>query len=64
MAKKALFEGVIWKAYEFKDRDGKQEKLGNYEEFKKQLKKKLKRQKARPSTVTDVMGDTFGYEVV
>lgn len=61
--KKALIAGVIWKAYEFRDRAGKESKLSNYEELKKMALKKYKRQKGRPRVVRDVQGDTFGFEV-
>ena len=61
--KKALIEGVLWKGYEFRDRDGHVSKLNNYEEFKKQALNKIRRLKNRPSVVRDVSGDTYGYEV-
>lgn len=62
-AKKALYQGVVWKGYEYRDRDGVQTQLTNYEEMKKQLKNKLTRQRNRPGVVRDTMGDTRGYEV-
>lgn len=62
-AKKALYQGIVWKGYDFRDRDGVQTQLQNYEEMKKQLKNKLTRQRNRPGVVRDVMGDTQGYEV-
>lgn len=61
--KKALIEGVVWKAYDFRDRDGVQSKAANYEQFKKQAIRKYTRQRGRPSVVRDVEGDTFGFEV-
>jgi hypothetical protein len=61
--KKALIEGVLWKGYEFRDRDGHVSKLNNYQNFKKEAVNKIKRLKNRPSSVRDVVGDTFGYEV-
>jgi len=61
--KKALIEGVLWKGYEFRDRDGHVSKLNNYMNFKKEAINKLRRMKNRPSVVRDVTGDTFGYEV-
>jgi hypothetical protein len=63
VCRKALIAGVIWKAYEFRDRNGTQTKASNYEVAKKQLKDKLTRQRGRPGTVRDVNGDTQGYEV-
>ncbi|MBF31903.1 MAG: hypothetical protein CL529_12100 [Aequorivita sp.] len=61
--KKAIIEGVLWKGYEFRDRDGHVSKLNNYMNFKKEAINKLRRLKNRPSVVRDVTGDTFGYEV-
>lgn len=61
--KKALIEGVLWKGYEFRDRDGHQSKMNNYMTFKKEAINKLRRLKNRPSVVRDVTGDTYGYEV-
>lgn len=61
--KKALVEGVLWKGYEFRDRDGHVSKLNNYMNFKKEALNKTRRLKNRPSTVRDVVGDTHGYEV-
>lgn len=61
--KKALIEGVLWKGYEFRDRDGHVSKLNNYMNFKKEALNKIRRLKNRPSVVRDVTGDTFGYEV-
>ena len=61
--KKALIEGVLWKGYEFRDRDGHVSKLNNYMNFKKEALNKIRRLKNRPSVVRDVNGDTFGYEV-
>jgi hypothetical protein len=61
--KKALIEGVLWKGYEFRDRDGHQSKMNNYHMFKKEALNKTRRLKNRPSVVRDVCGDTFGYEV-
>ncbi len=61
--KVALIEGVLWKGYEFRDRDGHVTKLNNYEKFKAKALNKIRRLKNRPSVVRDVMGDTFGYEV-
>lgn len=61
--RKALIEGVVWKSYEFRDRDGVQSKASNYEQFKKQALRKYKRQKGRPTKIRDVVGDTYGYEV-
>jgi hypothetical protein len=61
--RKALVEGVDWKAYEFRDRAGKESKAQNYEIYKKQIIRKYKRQKQRPSTIRDVNGDFRGYEV-
>jgi len=60
---KALFEGVVWKGYEYKDRNGVQTKLNNYELFKKQLQAKARRQRGKPTAVRDVNGDTYGWEV-
>jgi hypothetical protein len=62
--KKALIEGVLWKGYEFRDRDGHVSKLNNYMNFKKEALNKTRRLKNRPSVVRDVTGDTHGYEVV
>jgi len=62
-AKKALIEGIVWLAYEYRDRDRAQEKLRNYEEFKAQFKNKINRTRVRPGVVRDVSGDTFGMEV-
>lgn len=61
--KKVLVEGVIWKGYEYRDRDGVQSKLSNYEEMKRQAKKKLTRQRNKPGVVRDVVGDWMGFEV-
>lgn len=61
--KKALIEGVIWKGYEYRDREGAQGKLANYEEFRRQAINKITRQKGRPNTVLDVNGDTFGMSI-
>lgn len=61
--KKVLMEGILWKGYDHRDRSGKESVLANYEEFKKQALKKLKRQKGKPTVVRDVDGDTWGYEV-
>lgn len=61
--KKALIEGVLWKGYEFRDRDGHVSKLNNYMNFKREAINKIRRLKNRPSAVRDVNGDTFGYEV-
>lgn len=61
--KKALIEGVLWKGYEFRDRDGHVSKLNNYMNFKKEAINKTRRLKNRPSVVRDVTGDTHGYEV-
>lgn len=61
--KMALIEGVLWKGYEFRDRDGHVTKLNNYEKFKAKALNKIRRLKNRPSVVRDVVGDTFGYEV-
>lgn len=63
VAKKALIEGIVWKAYEYRDRDRAQEKLNNYEEFKAQFKNKINRNRIKPGVVRDVTGDTFGMEV-
>lgn len=62
-AKKALIQGVVWKAYEYRDRDGKQSELSNYEAYKREFIKRMTRQRGRPQIVRDVNGDTFGFEV-
>jgi hypothetical protein len=62
-ARKALIQGVVWKAYAFRDRSGWDTQMNNYEAFKAELIKKLKRQTGVPSYVRDVQGDTFGREV-
>lgn len=62
-AEPALRRGVEYLAYDFKDRDGKVTKMNQYEAEKKKFIMKMRRQKGRPSTVRDVEGDTFGYEV-
>ena len=60
-AKKALVEGVIWKGYEFRDRDRTEQKLNNYQIFKKEWQNKMTREKTRPGVVRDINGDTYGY---
>lgn len=62
-AKKALVAGVLWRGWEFKDRDGWVSKQNLYEKYRDELIDKLKRQRGAPSVVRDVSGDTMGYEV-
>lgn len=61
--KKALVQGVIWKAYEYSDRAGFDTQLNNYEQYKRRALQKLTRQKGRPTSVRDVEGDCNGFEV-
>lgn len=61
--KTALKAGVIAKAYEYRDRNGVESKLANYEVLKKAAIKKLKRKIGKPNPIRDVNGDTFGLEV-
>lgn len=63
IAKRCLIEGVLWLAYEFRDRAGKESKLSNYEQMKRKLVNKIERQSSKPSVVRDVNGDFAGFEV-
>lgn len=61
--RKALLEGVVWKAYEFRDRSGKESIQNNYELYKKEIANRFTRQKGRPKAIRDVNGDAQGWEV-
>mgnify|MGYP000468777333 CR=1 FL=1 len=61
--RKALIEGVTWKAYEFRDRSGKESVANNYEVYKRQVLARYSRQRGAPSFIRDVSGDTQGWEV-
>ena len=61
--KKVLIQGVVWKSYEYNDRDGKVSEFNKYEQMKKEAINKMTRQKGKPTPVRDVNGDSFGYSV-
>lgn len=60
-AKRALIQGIVWKAHQFLDRDGYVSKRNEYEESKKQFIEAMTRQRGAPSSVRDVNGDTDGF---
>lgn len=62
-AKEALYDGVIWKMYQFRDRHGQESKRANYIESKTRFLNRITRQKGRPGHVRDVNGDAYSYEV-
>lgn len=61
--RKALIEGIVWKAYEFRDRAGKESVQQNYEVYKRQIMNRFQRPKGAPSYIRDVSGDTRGFEI-
>ena len=62
-AKQALALGVLWKGYDFRDRDGKESKQINYDKAKEEFRRKFRRQVGPPSGIIDTMGDTEGFEI-
>lgn len=62
-ARAALMAGVIWKGWEFTDRNGWVSKENLYQKKKNELLSKITRQRGAPSAVRDVNGDTDGYEI-
>lgn len=61
--RKALIAGVEWKSYDFRDRSGKESKEQNYLMYKKEIIRKYKRKKLKPSTIRDVSGDFRNFEL-
>lgn len=52
--KSALDAGVTWKMYEYKDKDGQESKLSNYEELKRAAKERFGRMTGQSGIVTEV----------
>lgn len=61
--KPVLRAGVIARGYEFRDRDGQQGKLNNYEEMLKLLISRDSAPMTAPQRVRDVEGNSDGWEI-
>lgn len=61
--RRALIAGIDARAYEYRDRNGKESKWLNYEQEVMKVLKKFRRPIGRVNSVRDVEGDCYGFSI-